>query len=137
MPALGYGARFGIEGTTPGVYAYLARITNIQPPDWSRDTVDQTHLESPNETKEFMGGLTEAGEAVISVIFDPSATDPLLAAFVAKDGNFRILFPSGTLALDFAGVVTNLAIGELVADDKMTATFTVKASGLPEYNTVP
>lgn len=133
---VGYGARFGIEGGTPGTYVYVAEVASITPPGWTRDTVDVTHLESPDSAKEYIGGMVEGGEASVTINFVPSATDALETAFLAGSGNYRILFPSGTVALDFAGIVTGYEMGDVVADDKMSATFTVKATGLPALNTV-
>lgn len=141
MPAsnatAGYGARFGIEGTTPGTYVYVAEVTSITPPGWTRDTIEVTHLESDDKTKEYIGSLVDAGEATITVNYLPSVTDTLLAAFTAEVDNFRILLPGGALALDFRGIVTGYELGDLVGDDKMSATLTIKATGKPEFVTVP
>lgn len=131
---LGYQSKFGIKAGS--AYDYVAEVTSLTPPGWTRDTVDVTHLESPDMAKEFIGGLIEAGEATISINYVPSATDTLLAAFTAARGEFRVLFPSGTVALDFKGIVTGYEMGDLVADDKMSATFTVKATGKPALVTV-
>ncbi len=131
---LGYQSKFGIKGGS--TYTYVAEVTSLTPPGWTRDTVDVTHLESPDMAKEFIGGLIEADEATISINYVPSATDSLLAAFTAGRGEYRVLFPSGTVALDFKGIVTGYEMGDLVADDKMTATFTVKPSGKPALVTV-
>lgn len=131
----GYGARFGIK--SGATYTYVAEVNSLTPPSFARDTIDVTHLESSDEAKEYIAGLMDAGEATITVNFVPSMTDALLAAFTAKTGEFRVLFPGGTLALDFKGIVTGYEMGDLVADDKMSATFTVKATGKPAMATVP
>lgn len=133
--ALGYSARFGIKGPS-AAYVYVAEVTSITPPSWTRDTVDATHLESPDSAKEYIPGLIDAGEATITINFKPSATDVLLASFNAPKDDFRVLFPGGTVALDFAGIVTAYELGDLVSDDKMSATFTVKATGKPAFVTV-
>lgn len=135
--AISYGARFGIEGPTTGTYAYVAEVTSITPPSLSRDTVDATHLESPDGAKEYIAGLIDTGEASISINYAPSASDVLMASFNAPKDNFRILFPGGAVALNFAGIVTGYEIGELTPDGKMTATFTVKPTGKPTITTVP
>lgn len=139
MPAsnasAGYGARFGIRGAG-AIYVYVAEVNSITPPSWTRDTIEVTHIESDDKTKEYIGSMIDAGEATITVNFIPSVTDVLLAAFISEKDDFRILLPSGTLALDFTGIVTGYEIGDLVGDDKMTATFTVKATGRPAFVTV-
>lgn len=132
---IGYGARFGI-GATP---TYVAEVVSITPPGMTRDTVEVTHLESDNAYKEYIGALKDAGEASITVNYIPavSASDALLTAF-NTDGpqSFTILFPSGTLKLTFSGIVTGYELGDIVADDKMSATFTVKATGAVTIATV-
>ena len=133
--AAGYGARFGIKGSGL-TYDYVAEVTSLTPPGWTRDTIDVTHLESPDKTKEYIGSLIDAGEATITINYKPAASDVLLTAFTAEKDDFRVLFPSGTVALDFTGIVTAYEIGDLVADDKMSATFTVKATGKPAFSTV-
>lgn len=138
MPAssasAGYGARFFIrEGVT---YVPVAEVASITPPGWTRETIDVTNLESPDETREYIASLADAGEATITVNFLPSLTDKLLTAFTAKSGEFRVLLPGGTIGLDFDGIVTGYEIGDLVADDKMSATFTVKPTGKPVFTSV-
>lgn len=125
---IGYGARFGI-GATP---TYVAEVVSITPPGMTRDTVDVTHLESDNMFKEYVGALKDAGEASITVNYIPAvaASDALLTAFnTDASQSFTILFPGGTVKLTFTGIVTGYEIGDVVADDKMSATFTVKATG--------
>jgi len=133
--ALGLGARFGIKGPST-TYVYVAEVVSLTPPGWTRDTVDVTNLESPDGAKEYIPGLIDAGEATITINFKPSATDVLLVSFSAPKDDFRVLFPGGTVALDFAGIVTAYEMGDLVADDKMSATFTVKATGKPVLTAV-
>jgi predicted secreted protein len=132
---IGFGARFGIKGSG-STYVYVAEVDSITPPSLSRDTVEVTHLESDDGFKEFIAGLADAGEASISIHYVPALSDALMTAFLAPVDDFRILFPSGTLALDFKGIVTGYAIGDLTAEGEMTATFTVKATGKPALVTV-
>lgn len=127
---LGYLATFGIEGGTPGVYVLVGEVTSITPPGVTRDTVDATHLTSPDSFKEFIPGLAEGGEASISINLVPSATDVLMVSFLAKTDNFQIIFPNG-VKLNFAGIVTGYEFGDITPDEKLTATFTVKATGKP------
>jgi hypothetical protein len=128
---IGYNASFAIgDDEDPIQYTLVAEVTNISPPGRTRGTIDATHLKSPDEYMEFIAGMAESGEASITLNFVPNATDVLVTAFEAKTGNFQILFPSG-VKLNFAGIVTGYEFGEL-STDKMTATFTVKATGKAE-----
>ncbi|RRH69967.1 phage tail tube protein [Falsigemmobacter faecalis] len=124
---IGFNSQFGIKGSG-STYAMVAEVTAITAPGFSRDAIDATHLKSPDKYKEYIAGLMDLGDASITINFVPSASDTLMAAFVAGKGEFRILFPSGTVALDFKGIVTGYEIGELTTD-KMSATLTIKGTG--------
>ena len=133
MPAssanIGYLSTFGIEGDTPGTFVVVAEVASITPPGFSRETVDVTHMTSPDRYKEFIAGMNEAGDATITLNFVPSATDALVAAFTATSGKYQITFPND-VTMTFSGIVTGYEIGEL-STDKMTATMTIKPSGAP------
>tara|TARA_R110000824_G_scaffold111574_2_gene260199 strand:- start:374 stop:793 length:420 start_codon:yes stop_codon:yes gene_type:complete len=126
---IGYTSTFGIEGETPGTYAVVAEVVSITPPGFSREAIDATHLNSDDRYKEFIAGMNEAGEASITLNFVPSATDVLVAAFVATTGNYQITFPNG-VTMEFGGFCMGYELGEL-SNDKMTATATFKPSGKP------
>tara|TARA_Y100000310_G_scaffold325782_1_gene389816 strand:+ start:1469 stop:1882 length:414 start_codon:yes stop_codon:yes gene_type:complete len=125
---IGFGAIFGIESATPGTYTKVAEVTAITPPSRSREAIDVTHLESPDRYREFIASIMEGGEASLTLNFVPSATDTLVDAFEAGTGNYEIIFPNG-VKMQFGGVFTSYEIGELVDNDKMTATCTIKQSG--------
>lgn len=125
---IGYNTRFGIEGLTPGTYVNVAEVVSIAPPNVTRDTVEATHLQSPNSWKEYIAGLKDAGEASFTLNYVPSATEAMLAAFDAERGNYQITFPNGVM-LRFAGIFTSYSRGELTPEGKMEASVTIKATG--------
>lgn len=127
---IGHLTTFGIKIGEANTFTKIAQITNLTPPGMTRDTIDATHLESPDGYKEFIAGLKESGEATITVHYDPSTSDTLVEAFEAGAGAFQITFPN-KVTLTFDGIVTGYELNDVVADDKMTATFTVKCSGRP------
>ena len=134
----GFGSTFGIKAIGASDYTKVAEVTAITPPGQTRDTIDATHLESPDGVKEFIGGLIEGGEASITINFEAEQAIALQTRFATDGGaaDYRITFPKGTHALDFAGVATEFTLGEIVGDDKMSATFNIKASGLPAIDLV-
>lgn len=137
----GFGTRVGmraISAAETAPYAYVAEVVSVQPPGKTRDTIDATHLESSDGVKEFIGSVIEGGDASFTINFDPEEEDSLEAAFTRDGGasEFQILFPGGLRALEFGGVVTGYEIAEIVIDDKLSATFTVKCSGLARIVTV-
>lgn len=132
---IGLGARFGIKSGAN--YTAVAEVTRITPAGWSRNTVDATHLESPDAWAEFIAGLKTASDCTFDVNWVPAATDPLLAAFEAGKGDFQLLFPSGTVALQFSGIVTEFKPGEISPEGKLSASVTIKPSGKPLIVAVP
>ncbi len=132
---IGLGAKFGIKNGNN--YTSLAEVTRITPPGWSRNTVDATHLESPDAWAEFIAGLKTASDCTFDVNWIPATSDPLMAAFDAGRGEFQLLFPSGTAALNFTGIVTEFKPGEISPEGKLSASVTIKPSGRPSIVAVP
>lgn len=128
----GFGAQFGIKGGGD-TFDDVAEVVSIQPPGLTRETIDVTHLNSDDQTKEFIGSLIEGGEASITINYIPSASDALLTAFTTDGGKgeFRIVYPKADFAMTFKGIVTGYEPGEIVVDDKLSASFTIKCSGKP------
>lgn len=133
----GYGATFSIKGSG-STYAAVAEVTSITPPGLTRETIDVTHLTSDDQTKEFIGSLIEAGEASLSINYIPSAADALMTAFTTNGGagEFRITYPRGDFQMDFRGIITGYEQGDIVVDDKLSATLTIKCSGRPTISAV-
>lgn len=127
---IGYDSAFGIEGNTPGQYDNIAEVVAITPPGASRAAVDRTHLKSPNGWKEFAAGLKEAGEASITLNYNPASTDAVFTAFEARTGKYQITFPNGVM-MRFDGFFTAYNPPELTAEGKMEATGTIKCTGAP------
>ncbi|CAM3091707.1 phage tail tube protein [Paracoccus nototheniae] len=134
---LGYSATFGIAISPSTTHVVVAEVASITPPGMTRDTVEATHLNSPDAFKEFIAGLKEGGEASITVNYVPAASDTLVTAFDAGRISAQITFPAiGTapeVTLTFTAIVTAWEPGDLVPDDKMSATFTCKCSGRPVF----
>lgn len=126
---IGLGARFGIKNGSD--YTDEAEVTNITLPGWTRNTVDATHLRSPEGWAEFIAGLKTASDCTFTINWVPAVTDPLLVAFEAGRGEFRVVFPSGTVGLEFVGIVTNYTPGEITPEGKLSAAVTIKPSGKP------
>lgn len=126
---IGYDASFGIEGSVADTYEDVAEVVSITPPGMTRESVEATHLKSPDQFKEFIAGMMEGGEASLTLNFIPSATDVLYTAFSAKTGKYQITFPNGVM-MRFKGFFTAYNPPEL-SGEKMEATATVRCSGKP------
>lgn len=126
--AIGYSTTFGIKNGG-GTYDNVAEVTKVKPPNYSRDAVDATHMESPDRFREYIAGLMDAGEVSIELNYVPATSDVLVAAMVAGKGNFQITMPN-SVRFQFEAIVTGWET-DAPLDDKMVATATFKVSGKP------
>jgi hypothetical protein len=128
---IGYGSIFGIgDAASPEVFTALAEVSNITPPSDTVDTIDATHMASPNRTREFIQGLIDPGECSFDLNFIPgNSADDAIQAWKAAGGrkNCRITFPN-SVTWTFAALLTGYEPAVPV-DDKMTATVTLKVTG--------
>lgn len=127
---IGYGSLFKIgNGATPEVFTTVAEVTGIKPPNFARDAIDATHEESPGSFREFIPGLSDAGEISFDVNFVPgsASTVILLAERTAAAGNKKIVFPNGE-TLSFSAFMTGFE-PDAPLDDKMSASVTYKVTG--------
>ncbi|MGO6999014.1 phage tail tube protein [Rhizobium leguminosarum] len=129
--SIGYGITFEFaDAATPTVFTYIAEIYDVTPPSDSTDTVDVTHMQSPNKTREFIDGLTDPGEMSFEMNLAPgSDSDKALIAAKGKRKWCRLTYPNGVQTL-FFGVRTTYERAA-PTDDKITATVTFKVSGEP------
>ncbi len=128
---IGFGNLFAIsdDQTTTGTFADVAEVTNITPPNYSRDAVEATHTASPDSFREYVAGLMDAGEVQIELNFVPAVADTIIAAMTVGQGAFKITF-TNAVTWTFLAVVTNYAPGAPLAD-RMTASATFKITGKP------
>ncbi|MBY6141123.1 outer capsid protein Hoc [Leisingera daeponensis] len=129
---IGMGATFSIgDGFDGGstIYTKLGEVTGITSPGITREAIDATHLESPDDFREYIAGLLDTDPATISFNYNPSATDALYAAMIAGKGDFRITYPNG-VKLDFSGIPQSWKPGD-PSTTTMAGEFTVKPSGKP------
>jgi predicted secreted protein len=132
---IGHGSKFSMgDGGSPEVFVDVAEVFAITPPNFTRDAVDVTHMQSPEKWREWVPGLRDAGEVEIQVNFIPgnATQDQLWEAFNDDvPSNFRITFPNNEV-WNFAAMCTGFA-AEDPLDAKMTATVTFKVSGKPAF----
>lgn len=135
MAVKGKGAQFLLGTGVDQALVKIAEVLSITPPAQTRDTIDTTHHDSPGDYREFIASLIDAGEATVLIHYVPgSAGDAALnTAFASGDLlPFGIDVNSATAVqqrISGSGIVTGYAPADVVIDDKMTATLTIKASG--------
>ncbi len=115
------------EGFTP-----IANVGNISGPGLTRETIDVTAHDSPNQYTEHKGGLKDGGEVSFDLNYNPPVHDILINDFDDENPrNWRIIFPDpGTTTWTFAAILTGFE-PSAPYDDKLTASLTFKVSGKP------
>ncbi|QPC87416.1 histidine kinase [Mesorhizobium sp. NBSH29] len=128
---IGYGTVLEIAlATAPTAFTFIRETFSATPPSDTDDQVDATHFQSPNRYREFIPGLTDAGEASFEMNYVPgSATDRFLNSIKGKRIVCRLTFPNGVQIIFSAS--RGSYEKDVPIDDKMTATLTLKVSGEP------
>lgn len=132
----GYGSVFERgDGADPEVFAEVAEVVSITPPQLTKETVDATHLNSPDGYREFLAGMKDAGEVTFTMAYVANGTgqSDIRDDFEADDVvNYRITLPNDA-TWEFSGIVTGLAPSELSIEERVTEAVTIKVSGKPIF----
>lgn len=125
---LGYGTFFELETAAgSGVFEKIAEATSITPPTETTDSVEVTHMESEDQTREFIPGLIDPGELGLDLNWIPgSDTDELLRAWRERR-RCRLTFPND-VTWTFTAFKTSYS-GETPMEGKMAGSLTAKVSG--------
>ena len=125
--------RTSLPAVTPKVFAIMGEAVSVQPPQPVRETVDVTHLASPNGTREFIGTLRDGGEASVTFNFTDSAyaiASTLFLSDVLQE--FELTYPDGGKETWF-GIVIGKPSEAVEVDSVRRFTLPIKVSGLPVY----
>jgi hypothetical protein len=119
----------------------IASITNIGGIETTLETIDVTALDSPNNFREFIGSLFDAGEVTLEGNFVAGDTDgqvALLADHLARTvQSFVLTFPTSiTATWTFSALVTKYKAGDFTVDGLVAFAATLKVSGQPVLATV-
>lgn len=128
---IGYGHVLEIAlASAPTVFTYIREVFSAEPPADADDTVEASHMQSPNRRREFVAGLSDGGEATFEMNYVPgSDTDVFLRATRGLALKVRQTFANGVQILYDA--VRSGYTQSVPNDDKKTATLTLKVSGDP------
>lgn len=131
-----------LRTSTSGVYTSFAEIIDLQAPDLTRDRIDVTHLGTTSQTRAFIPGFIELGEATFTGNYLPNnathsgASNGLAGLFTAgTTGVFRIL-PNGNTseAIGFQGYISTFT-PRFSPDDQMLFDSAIQATTLPSFST--
>lgn len=129
--SIGYGGTLELApAANPSVYTYIHETRDFTLPNETTGTVDATHMQSPNRTREFIDELTDPGELSFDMnLVVGSASDRYLMGTKGQRLVWRYTFPSGHQFIGI-GVRTGYEKTAPVAD-RQAATLTFKISGEP------
>jgi predicted secreted protein len=142
---IGYGTR--LEYQDGSNWTLVGKVSDINGPSMSRDTVDITHQQSSGGYKQFLAGLADGGEVTFTINLDPTdsthnQTAGLLSLFSETTArNWRIITPVGTgtagqyHAYTFSALVTGFEM-KFPVEDKISADVTLKVAGAVTQGTV-
>jgi predicted secreted protein len=127
-------AAYGVTLTRDG--NAIAMITNIDPPEITRETIDVTSHGSSDTYREYIAGLKDGGEMSIEGNFKAGDTDGQIALLTDLENgtlqSFVMTFPTAiTATLTFSAYVTKFKAGPFPVDGKVPFSATFKISGKP------
>jgi predicted secreted protein len=128
----GWGGEFHLHNGT--VLFELVEVVSFTLPNGTSETVEATHLKSPNRRREYIAGMIEDGELEVVLNYVPGSTTDTLILDALADGDaraFMAVIPRATADWEIEGTViaTGYDRGEVVADGKMEATVTFRLTG--------
>ncbi len=128
---LGYGLTFRIKASAEATdYTALAEVYSVTPPESTIDTVEVTHMQSPNRKREYIPALSDNGTASAEMNYVPgSATDLLIEGLISAGDvvGAEITYANGTVVA-FDCMVSSYS-KDVPVDDRMTATVEFQVTG--------
>lgn len=126
---IGYGTVLQLAlASAPTDFTYIREVFSATPPNEADESVDVTHFQSPNRSREYVPGFTDGGEASFEMNYVPgSATDVFLRSIKGKALVARVTFPNGVrISFNCSRQSYETSVPN---EDKMTATLSLKVSG--------
>ena len=131
----GFGAVFAYLSTDPSTYTALAEVLSVTPPSINVETVETTHMGSDDGFREYIASLKDGGEVTVNLNYVEASATLLQTLVLAGVETFRVTFP-GASTFTFMGIPTAFAFDDVVIDDKVAMSLTIKVTGKPTYAAV-
>lgn len=126
---LGHGTTFSWNGNI------VATLNNIGSPQMTADSIEVSTHQSPDNYKEFIQGLIDAGTVSLAGYFNSGDADgqvAMLADFNARDTRAcEITLPGGIAAWTFNAFLTQWRLGDIAHDGSVPFTAELKVAGKP------
>lgn len=130
--AAGFGTTFSYLSTDPSTYTALAEVLSVTPPSISVETVDVTHMGSDDGFREYIASLKDGGEVTVNLNYVEASATLLQTLVLAGVEGFKITFP-GSSTVTFSGIPTAFSFDDVVIDDKIAMSLTIKVTGKPVF----
>lgn len=127
----GLGTVFNRWNATGSAWEQIAEITSIGGPGKSKDTIEVTHLNSPDKYREYIGGLKDGGDLPLSMNYTEATYDKMNLDFEADEAQQYQIVLTDQKTFEFEGFVTELSLG-IDTGDKISADCTIKITGKVE-----
>ena len=130
-----YGSLLQISDDS-GNYSTIGEVTELTPPQMSRDDIDVTSNSSSDGYREFIGGLRDGGEVTFKCNWLPTnstqdGTTGLLESFNDNiNHNWKLILPNTLITITFVGFLTGFE-PDLPLEEQGTLSGTIKVSGKP------
>lgn len=131
-----FGTQFLRDTTGGGTFAVIANVSDLSGPSRSREAIEVTAHDSPNQYREFVKGLKDGGEVTLTLNYDPgNNTHKALDADFEED-ELRayqiIVLPGESDEHTWAITALITALGDAFPiDNRMEREVTLKISGKP------
>ncbi len=127
----GFGTTFAYMSAAD-TYTSLAEVLSVTPPSISVETIDATHMGSDDGFREFIASLKDGGECTVNLNYVEASATLLQTLVLAGMETFKITFP-GSSTVVFTGIPTAFTFDDVVIDDKIAMSLTIKVSGKHVY----
>lgn len=127
----GYLTKVHVSADAGATWTKLNELRGVTPPNESVDEPEATHLESPDNTKEFVQGMIDPGDMSMTMNhIEGSATDEYIAVWrgLRQTRLVRITFPN-LRTRTFPAFVKGYVPDEIQAGEVQTATLTLRVAG--------
>jgi len=122
-------------------FTLVGEVNSIDGPGLGLETIEATHMQSPEGYREFITSFKDAGEMTVAMNFVPSDSqqDPetgILFDFNNRTKrNWQLVFPDDeATTIDFAAYVSKFAVSAPV-DNKLGASMSLRVSGALTWST--
>ena len=128
---IGYGTLFQFRTATgPDVFTTVGKQRSVTPYGISIDSIDASHMQSPDQFREFIPGLGDGGEVALEILYEPGGEgEAMLLAAVQTMKVCRTVFPNGA-TVEYSAFITEMS-PETPLDDLRVMSVTLKVSGKP------